>query len=51
MEERREVVLTGIDQLKEYLDENCRDNTIISISVEEHSLDGTEEGGADGRDV
>ncbi len=32
--ENNEVLITSVEQLKEYLEENCDDNTIVSIVVE-----------------
>ena len=32
--EKNEVLLTSVEQLKEYLDEHCDDDTIVSIVVE-----------------
>jgi hypothetical protein len=34
MDERKEVVITGIDELKKYIDNNSDGNTIISIVID-----------------
>jgi hypothetical protein len=33
MDERKEIVITGIDELKKYIDNNSDGNTIISIVI------------------
>lgn len=34
MGERKEIVITGIDELKKYIDSNSDGNTIISIVID-----------------
>lgn len=48
MEDKNEVVLTSVEQFKEYLKEHGDDKTIISIVLELADKEPREGGGTDG---